>query len=496
MRIEYISHACLSIRTKDNLMATDPWLGDACYARQWNLFPRPVDTSQVEKADTILISHAHADHLHEPTLTGLPSGKTVYYPYYWYAGTLDWLAHMGFANAVEARSGQTCQLGAETRVTYLVCGQDAIMVIEEGDVVLVNINDALHSASDATIRLYCSRILELWPKIDYVFCGFGGASYYPNVFHSPEKDDRAIGRLREEYFVAAFCRIVAALKPRIAVPFAADFVLLNPRQRWMNEIRFPREQMPAYFDAHYRTADMATRVITMYPGDVLEGEELHAISPYREKMRNGTLDHLIDEQYPREISVFASGQRIDASEADRVVDLLTPHINTQAALRPREKVEGLHFAVQLTDVASPNWYEVRIHGGDANVSRVQQPDVGVSARVRTSHGALLNSIKHDWGGDDIIIGYGCEVEAASSADMRRARLASELLVRHPDPRLYARRHPLRMMRYVAQTWFSSRARIAAKLQRRQSDDDMVKSDMWLTEEADVLRSRLGLPGTS
>lgn len=73
---------------------------------------------------------------------------------------------MGFSRVVEALSGQTCQIGPDTRVTYLVCGQDAIMVIEDGDAVLVNINDALHSAADATVELYCARIRELWPRVD------------------------------------------------------------------------------------------------------------------------------------------------------------------------------------------------------------------------------------------------------------------------------------------------------------------------------------------
>lgn len=494
MRIEYISHACLAIRTADRQLATDPWWDGACYARQWNLFPRPVDISAVEQADAILVSHAHADHLHEATLAGLSAGKTAYYPYYWYAGTPEWLSEMGFSRVVEALSGQTCQIGPDTRVTYLVCGQDAIMVIEDGDAVLVNINDALHSAADATVELYCARIRELWPRIDYVFCGFGGASYYPNVFHSPDKDDRAIGRLREEYFVAAFCRIVAALGPRIAVPFAADFVLLNPRQRWMNEVRFPREKIPAYFDAHYRTVATTTRVVTMYPGDVLEGDTLHADSPYRQRMRDGTLDHLIDEQYPEEVSVFASGQCINGVEADRVTERLARHVSAQAALRPSDTVAGLHFAVRLADVEPPNWYDVKLEGGVARVRRQYDPEPDVAATICTSHDALANSVAEDWGGDDIIIGYGCEVEAASTRDMWRARLASELLVRHPDPRLYARRHPLRMVRYVAQTWFASRARIAAKLQRRQAEDDLVKSDLWLTEDAAVLRSRLDLPG--
>lgn len=494
MRIEYISHACLSIQTADNHIATDPWWGDACYTRQWNLFPKPVDTSEAGKADTILISHGHADHLHESTLAGISAGKTAYYPYYWYAGTLEWLSQMGFAEVVEARSGQTCQLGADTRVTYLVCGQDAIMVIEEGDRVLVNINDALHSTSPATIEVYCSHLRARWPDIDYVFCGFGGASYFPNVFHSPEKDDRAIGTLREEYFVAAFCRIVAALEPRVAVPFAADFVLLNPLQRWMNEVRFPREKIPAYFDAHYRTAGMTTRVVIMYPGDVIDNGALQAISPYRQRLRHGTLDHLIDEQYPEEISVFASGQRITESAADQLVDLLARHVSEQAALRPAAEVRDLHFVVQLTDVPSPNYYDVQVHQGVATVRRVRESDPDAVASIRTSHDALLNSISYDWGGDDMIIGYGCEVSATSAASMPSARLASELLVRHPDPRQYLRRHPLRMMRYVAQSWFASRARILAKLRRPGIGDDMVKSSIWLTEDPVVLRSRLGLPG--
>ncbi len=102
-------------------------------------------------------------------------------------------------------------------------------------------------------------------------------------------------------------------------------------------------------------------------------------------------------------------------------------------------------------------------------------------------------MEQDWGGDDLIIGYDCEVEASSSAAMPRARLATELLVRHPDPKLYARRHPGRMLRYVLQTWFASRAKILAKLRRQPLTDDWVKSGRWLTEDAASLRRRLGLP---
>ncbi len=79
MRIEYISHACLSIRTSDTPIATGPWWAGACYTRQGTMFPKPVDASPVEAAGSILISRAHIYPLHEPTLSDLPAGRTVYY---------------------------------------------------------------------------------------------------------------------------------------------------------------------------------------------------------------------------------------------------------------------------------------------------------------------------------------------------------------------------------------------------------------------------------
>jgi len=494
MRIEFVSHACLFVEAGGTRFATDPWWEGPCYARQWNVFPQPVSADKVDLAETILLSHGHADHLNEATLRTLTPGKTAFYPYYWYGGTPEWLRELGFARVVEAASERTYALGEGAEVTFLVCGQDAIMVIEADGQVLVNVNDALHSTSPRTIDLYCRRIAERWPRIDYLFCGYGGASYFPNVFHAPHKDDRAIGRLRETLFIDAFCRIAATLRPRIAVPFAADFVLLNRAQRWINEVRFPREAVPAYFDRHWRTPDIATEVVVMYPGDAFEDGELRARSPYRARLENGSIDHLIDEQYPIEVSVFASGRTIDGTEADAVAGALAAHLPTQTVFYPREQVEGLRFAVQLTDVAGPNWYNVALDRGGARVERADAPAPDAVVRIRTAHDALMNSIGSDWGGDDIIIGYGCEIHVASPADMKPARVAAELLVRHPRPEAYARRHPWRTLRYVGQTWFAARAKIAAKLGRGVADaSDPVGTDAWLTDDAEVIRTRLGLP---
>src|SRR6266478_913475 len=227
MKITYISHATLVAEVGGLTIATDPWWVSPAYARQWNVFPRPINPELVDRASIVLISHAHQDHLHEPTLRSLRPDKTIYYPYYWYEGTPAWLSQMGFKAVIEADSGRRYSLGSACSVTFLVNGQDSLIVLEAAGQVLVNVNDALHSSDPTTIEIFTGKLRARWPTIDMVFCGFGGASYFPNVFHAPGKDDASIGRLREEFFAMNFCRIIAALQPTVAVPFAADFVLLD-----------------------------------------------------------------------------------------------------------------------------------------------------------------------------------------------------------------------------------------------------------------------------
>ena len=71
MRVTYVSHACLLIDTGTSIITTDPWFEGPAFCGQWNVFPRPVDTPALDQASVVLLSHAHEDHLHEPTLRRL-----------------------------------------------------------------------------------------------------------------------------------------------------------------------------------------------------------------------------------------------------------------------------------------------------------------------------------------------------------------------------------------------------------------------------------------
>jgi len=53
MRIEYVSHACLSIDTGDLKILTDPWILGPAYCGQWNVFPKPVNTRVLDDCQAV-----------------------------------------------------------------------------------------------------------------------------------------------------------------------------------------------------------------------------------------------------------------------------------------------------------------------------------------------------------------------------------------------------------------------------------------------------------
>ena len=66
---------------------------------------------------------------------------------------------------------------------------DSLSVLRTSDEVLVNANDALHCYDDGCIDFYCQRIQSLAEHrpIDYLFCGFGGASSSRTAYATPRR---------------------------------------------------------------------------------------------------------------------------------------------------------------------------------------------------------------------------------------------------------------------------------------------------------------------
>ncbi|HEV2912825.1 MAG TPA: MBL fold metallo-hydrolase [Pyrinomonadaceae bacterium] len=463
MRVEYVCHACLFIDTGDVRIVTDPWFEGPAYCGQWNVFPRPVETNMLDGADVILLSHGHEDHLHEPTMRRLPQSAKVFYPYNWYGGTKEYIEGMGFRDVSEAVTYKTYKLTAATTLTYLANNLDSIIVIESGGQILVDINDALHSMPTQVIDFYIRELRSRWPRIDMLFCGFGGASYFPNSIHLEGKNDEEIGALREQLFAHNFCRIVAGLAPRVAVPFAADFALLSPEQRWINETRFPRTQLDGYYSKHFRSDGPQPLIQDMYPGDVLEDAQLRAESPYRSQLKHGSLNHLIDEQYGEEIARLGIGDFISEGDAERLTEEIRANVEERAALFDAATLDGLKFDLKVSDVEGDNFYHVGFKEGVPYVRRTGEADVDGSLLVKTSSRILRYSFASEWGGDAITIGYGCEIYVSDKSviEAKLDTVCVRLLTRHPTAKGHLIKEPLRGVKHIARnpllrTWLKKR----------------------------------------
>jgi hypothetical protein len=451
VKVEYVCHACLLVDTGDVRIATDPWYESPAYSGQWHVFPKPVNTRGVETADVILYSHGHEDHLHEPTMRVLNKNAKVFYPYNWYGGVTAFLQSTGFADVTEAVSYRTYRLTPKTSVTYIANNMDSMMIVESDGEVLLDVNDALHAYPKRVIELFVDAIKKRWPRIDVLFCGFGGASYFPNMLHAPGKDDVEIAGAREQLFVHNFCKIAAALNPKVAVPFAADFVLLDPKQRWINATRWLRSDIPPYFQRFFTGSGANAEIHAMYPGDVLEGTRLHELSPLRARMATSEgAAELLQEQYGAEMTAREHRPPIAEESAQALVGEIAANVRARAAMFDQTTLASVIFCVRVTDVERDPCYNVDLRGGSFNVWRARDPSPASLMLLETRSEILRYSFAGEWGGDAITIGYGCDITLFDEATARRRldTVCVRLLTRHPRATRHWLKEPLRMARYM------------------------------------------------
>ena len=450
LKISYICHGAMLVEADGLKIVTDPWLKGPAYCGQWYLFPKPVDYSPALNADYILYSHGHEDHCHPESLALFDKKAKVFFPYSWYDGAKEFFGSMGFNHVTEAINEKTYYLNDKTRVTYFSNNLDNVIVIEHGNEVLVDVNDALHSAPQLLIEKIAEKINAKWKKIDYVFSSYGGASYFPNCFKFKDKDDVEIAKTRELFFLNNFCKIMSLLKPRYAVPFASDFVLLDDAQRWMNETKFPRHKIQAYFKNYMGEQSVNTEVVDMYPGDFIENGKLNLVSPYRTKLKPEGLTHLIDEEYANEIAEKRKHKKISDAAAEEVYNKLKEHVKNKLYIIPEAQRKEIKYSIQLTDYNDSVFYTIDLKGTEPKVYKATELEKDCILSIKLRSETLLFSLEHEWGGDAIIIGYGCKVEVFDIRTIEHGldNLCVRLITNYPNTKEYLKRVPFRAIKYL------------------------------------------------
>jgi hypothetical protein len=465
MRVDFVGHASLLVRQGELSLLSDPWWEGPAYRDQWYPYPLPVperyDLSQV---DAVYISHSHEDHLHAPTLRTLlkvaPNAQALI-PLRHETSMRDYLERIGFKRIRELGSGTQFTLrkaGARLRLTLFTHIDDSLLAVESPDSgeVLLNLNDALHASRRELILEYCRVLRGRFPDIDYLFCGFGGASYFPNCVHVPGKDDPAVARAREHYFLRNFALIAEQLHPRHAFPFAAHFVLPDSENWWMSALRL-RMDSPAQ-TVRSVGVDPSIAIHDLQPGDYVENGTVHA-SPFTrpdppEQARQAVLDRYgppparpaIDEA-AFEALVAEIGARLKErpvlTRLDAVL-VLTDYPDRAIHIRLSPTPPASEVERQSTEPPPSN---VIVEAIDAASIERLAPQL----MAETRFDLVRSTLRTPFGKDLISIGYGGQFHLRSAEDLGSAphdRLLQLLTPPQPRWRQHLRERPLRTLHYL------------------------------------------------
>jgi beta-lactamase family protein len=416
MRVDFIGHASLLVESNGVRLLTDPWWEGPAYHDQWYPYPFPVpERFDLRSLDGLYISHGHEDHMHAPTLAGVTKDVTVVIPRSYEPGNQGFLRELGFREVAEVANGASHVLrgrdGGQLTLTLFTALGDSILAVEDGSEVLLNVNDALHYAREDVIEAYCRLLRARFPRIDYLFCGFGGASYFPNCFRVPGKDDASVAAKREHMFLENFALIARRLAPRLAFPFAAHFVLPDERNWWISELRL-RMPSPRQIVAPL-CRDVATEIHDLAPGDHVEDGRVHA-APTAPAPTPEAVRRLVLERYPR----GPRPERIDAGQFRALVD--RARANAVANIR-RLDAAPLLATISLWDYPE-EVLVVRAGGGRAMVeTRPSAPgdlDPVPHVALETRSDLLEATLNDEYGRDLICIGYGALVRLSSREGVR------------------------------------------------------------------------------
>ncbi len=235
--LETLGNATLAFREDGRpVIATDPWLSGTCYFGSWGL-DRPLTPEELElvqASDYIWISHAHPDHFHIPSLSLLRPSQKILLPDHYSPDVKNFLERRGFAVEV-LRYREWRQLSPGIRVLCLDNeNQDAILLIEAGDSLIVDLNDSPLCGDRRFIRDLVSRYDK---KRTYAAALCSNDADMFNLVDADGRPAIDLPEQRKPGMVWALARIVESLGVGTYMSSASQHIYVRRDAVWANPYR-------------------------------------------------------------------------------------------------------------------------------------------------------------------------------------------------------------------------------------------------------------------
>lgn len=265
--VHLLSHAALEVVHNDTRLLLDPWLFGTCYDRSWALLPEVPDVlARLAKPDFVAFSHAHADHLHPPSIKALIErfGPDLAFlvPRQVVHVMTRTLTSLGARNVREVPLNETVTLGPGLSISFHACrADDSAQIIRAGEYTFFNANDC--RIEGALLEDLHRRV----PAPTFYFGQFSLADGYPFCFDGIAEADL---RVAARGFMEQFVNQSRTFGARWSVPTASFVRFAHAENAHINRFAYQPAEVAAACDHS---------VVTWYPGDGWSDTDGHTIDP-------------------------------------------------------------------------------------------------------------------------------------------------------------------------------------------------------------------------
>ena len=244
---ETIGNATVVVHDDGPVLACDPWIRGSAYFGSWGLaheIPAAQDHA-VRNAGAVWFSHGHPDHLNPASLP-LFQETRVLLPDHVGGRIANDLRRDGYRVEV-LPDGRWVRLSDRVRVLCIAdVLQDAVLLIDVGGTLVVNLNDAADHGWGALVK----RIVREYPQ-SYLLrlMGYGDADMI-NFFDEQGARVPGVGQLRKEagFEVGADCaRMAETFGVTHYVPFSSFHRYQRRDSAWANEFTTGVDDYPLGF---------------------------------------------------------------------------------------------------------------------------------------------------------------------------------------------------------------------------------------------------------